>query len=238
MIFQVYDLLRLIIIYIVQLTVGGILFIVIAILILRRSKKMLNIILSMFFFSIALSIFFNLIYAALRVALIVKILHLITTFFFFWAMVFLLLFNLVLLKSAKYMNRTKNMLIIALWSLVLFGLVVIGFFGGVSIDKTTNWKPVWNRFFYIYAITAMFFLMFVPTILYSYEIYRDFKSEELKRRWKFFIVGTFFYYFITAGISTVNLLADDLIRTLWGFVLLACFSAFYVLYYGVAKQLD
>lgn len=230
--------LRLFMIYGIQLTVGGILFFIIAALVLKRSTKRLNQIFSMFFISIALSTLFNVIYASLRIALVVKILHLITTFFFCWAMVYLLLFNLILLKSTIRINKNIQIFSILFWTIILIGLVVIGFAGGVSIDETTNWRPIWDRTFFIYEVTTSFFLMFVPTVYFSIRIYRNFENDVLKNRWKYFLVGIFFYYFIWAGISTVNLLGNELIRTIWAFLLLISFLAIYILYYGVAKQLE
>jgi hypothetical protein len=238
MIFQSNDFLRLIMIYGIQLTVGGIVFFIIAALVLKRSTKRLNQIFSMFFISIALSTLFNVIYASLRIALVVKILHLITTFFFCWAMVYLLLFNLMLLKSTILINKNIQIFSILFWTLILIGLVVIGFAGGVTIDETTNWRPIWDRTFFIYEVTTSFFLMFVPTVYFSIRIYGNFEDDDLKNRWKYFLVGIFFYYFIWAGISTVNLLANELIRTIWAFLLLISFLAIYILYYGVAKQLE
>ena len=93
------DLLRFITIYIVQLGVGGILFILFAALVLLRSRKELNQIFSLFFISIAISTFFNVIYASLRINWLVKILKKKKNYFFCWTMVFLLLFNLMVLKS-------------------------------------------------------------------------------------------------------------------------------------------
>jgi len=230
--------LRLFMIYGIQLTVGGILFFIIAALVLKRSTKRLNQIFSMFFISIALSTLFNVIYASLRIAPVVKILHLTTTFFFCWAMVYLLLFNLILLKSTVLINKNIQIFSILFWTLILIGLVVIGFAGGVSIDETTNWRPVWDRTFFIYEVTTSFFLMFIPTVYFSIRIYRNFENDVLKNRWKYFLVGIFLYYFIWAGISTVNLLENELIRTIWAFLLLISFLAIYILYYGVAKQLE
>ncbi|TFF97758.1 MAG: hypothetical protein EU547_03430 [Promethearchaeota archaeon] len=232
------DPLRFFMIYGIQLTVGGILFLIIALLILRRSRKRLNQIFAMFFISIALSTLFNVIYVPLRNPLVVKALHLITTFFFAWAMVYLLLFNLILLKSKKMIDRKIQIASIAFWTAVLIGLAIIGFAGGVNIDVTTDWKPVWGQSFFIYEIVASMLLMFVPTIYFSSQIYQSFQNAELKKRWKYFLVGIIFYYFIWTGISIVNFLAIELVRSLWNIILLSCFSAFYILYYGVAKQLE
>jgi hypothetical protein len=191
----------------------------------------------MFFVSIALSTLFNLIYAALRDPLTVRILHIIAYSFFCWAMVFLLLFNLILLKSEKKIHRNTQYLLIGIWSLILMGLLIIGVAGGVTIDESTGWKPSWDLSFFIYIIIVGMIFMVIPTIFFSLRIYRRFKDNELKRRWRLFLIGIFFYYFIWFGISVVNYLSNDFFRSIWAIILLLCFSSIYILYYGVAKQL-
>lgn len=231
------DLLRFITIYIVQLGVGGILFILFAALVLLRSRKELNQIFSLFFISIAISTFFNVIYASLRINWLVKILHILTYYFFCWAMVFLLLFNLMVLKSEVVIHRKKQLKLILVWSLILLGLFIFGLLGGVKIDETTNWKPSWELSFFLYGIIVCIGFMIIPTIYFSIQVYLTFDQKELKKRWRLFILGTLIYYFIWGGASLVNFVANETFRSVWSIILLMAFFSIYILYYGVAKQL-
>ncbi|MBD3212283.1 MAG: hypothetical protein GF311_06710 [Candidatus Lokiarchaeota archaeon] len=238
MIFQFNEILRFIQIYIVQLSVGGILFILMAILILRRSTKKLNQIVAMFFISIALSTIVNVVYAPLRISVLMELLNILAYFLFNWAMVYLLLLNLLILRSTKLINSKIQIALIVIWTIILVGLFPIGLLDGVRIDGTTNWRPVWNLLFLLYGLGTGLFCMVIPTIYYSIKVYKSLGVDELEKRWRLFIAGMLFYYIIWAGVSIVNFVADEIIRTIWGAILLISFSAIYILYYGIAKQLQ
>jgi hypothetical protein len=120
----------------------------------------------------------------------------------------------------------------------LIGLFPIGLLDGVRIDETTNWRPVWNLPFLLYGLGTGFFCMAIPTIYYSIKVYNNLEVEKLEKRWRLFIAGMVFYYIIWAGISIVNFVAIEIVRTIWGGILLFSFSAIYILYYGIAKQLQ
>ncbi|MFO7795237.1 MAG: hypothetical protein ACQERB_02925 [Promethearchaeati archaeon] len=232
------DLIRFIEIYIVQLSIGGIIFLFFAVLILRRSTKNLNKIFSMFFITIAISSITNIIYASLQDAIIVIILHILTYYLFSWAMVYLFIFNLLLLRPIRGLSQINQVLLISAWAIILFGLFPIGISGGVIINTTSGWKPVWNVSFFLYGIIFCSLLMIIPSIYTSIKIFNRFENRELKKRWKFFIIGIFFYYLIWGGNSINNFLANEIIRTVWGIIIFFSFSAIYILYYGVAKQLE
>jgi len=231
------DLIRFIEIYVIQLSIGGILFLFIAVLILRRSTKNLNQIFSMFFITIAISTITNIVYASLQDPIIVIILHILTYYLFSWAMVYLLMFNLLILRPIRGLNQITQVLLISVWAFILAGLFPIGINGGIIINTTPGWKPVWNISFLLYGIIFCSFLMIIPSIYTSIKIYNRFENRELKKRWKFFIIGIFFYYLIWGVNSITNFLANEIIRTLWGIIIFFSFSAIYILYYGVAKQL-
>jgi len=235
---QTIDLARFIQIYIIQLGIGGIYFLIITALILRRSTKNLNQIFSMFFISVAIGTVINVIYAPLTNSVLVKFLNIFTYFMFCLAMVFLLIFNLMLLKSEKVINPRKQVIIVIIWALILLGLFFIGMLSGVSIDEKTDWKPVWDLPFFLYGIIVCSIFMIIPTIFTSIQIYKDFEDEEIKKKWMFFLIGISFYYFMWAGTTISNFLAKDLIRSVWGIIALIAFLAIYAMYYGVGKQIE
>ena len=86
------DAARIIQVYVFQLGMG-IFFLLIALLILKRDRKRLNVIFSAFFLCIFLGTLVNVIYAPLNVNPAVLFLHLITDFLLFLSVIFLLIFN-------------------------------------------------------------------------------------------------------------------------------------------------
>lgn len=235
------DLSRFIKIYILQLGIGGIFFLFIAALILRRSRKKLNIVFSMFFISVALGIITNVIYASISIEPlmdVVKFLHILTFYLFTLAQVFLLTFNLILLKSEAIFGTLKQVLMIIVYAAVLSILFLIGMLGGVRLDPLTDWKPVWKLPFLLTVLGICIPSLIVPILYFSLQIYNKFENEELKKKWKFFLIGILLYFLMWAGTTISNFLAEKLIRDLWAIVAFASLLSTYTIYYGVGKQIN
>ncbi|TXT67367.1 MAG: conserved membrane protein of unknown function [Promethearchaeota archaeon] len=237
MVLESFDLIRFIRLYVIQLGVGGIYFLLITFLILRRSKKQMNQIFSGAFISFALGTIINVIYASIKQPFLVKVLHISTYFLFCFSFCFLLLFNLIILKSSEIINRKKQLLTLTLWALVLSGLFIIGLLGGVSIDATTGWKPEWELSFFLYGILICYSFMIIPTLYVSIQIYKLLNTEVLIKRWRFFIIGLVIFYFLWTGTSIENLIQNTTFESIWGILSLIAFIGVYFLYYGVGKQL-
>jgi hypothetical protein len=192
----------------------------------------------MTFISFAIGTIINVIYAALSNSLLVTILHITTYYLFCFSFIFLLLFNLIILRSSEIINRRKQFLLIGIWALILAGLYIIGLLGGVTINESTNWKGVWNLGFFLYGIISCYGFTIIPTLYYSIEIYNSFDMDVLKKRWKFYIMGLTIFYFLFTGTSLSNLIQSDIFNLVWGIVSLIAFLGVYFLYYGVGKQLQ
>lgn len=233
---QTMDLSRIIQVYVIQLGVGGIFYFLIAYLVLRRSTKRLNQIFAMFFISVAIGTIINVIYASLHDRILVQFLNILTYFLFGFALIFLLLFSLMVLKSEKLINTTKQLLAIIGWGLLFSGLFFIGMSGGTTIDPVT-WKPIWYLPFTIYAL-SLATVSLILVFYFSIEIHRQFENPELKKKWKFYLFGIADYYFIFFGTTISNTLAIESVRTIWAILSLIAILSTYTLYYGVAKQLE
>lgn len=235
------DLTRLIKVYILQLGVGGIFFLFIAVLILQRSRKKLNIVFSMFFISVALGIITNVIYASISIEPlinVVKFLHILTFYLFTLAQVFLLTFNLILLKSEAIFGTLKQFLMIIIYSALLSILFLVGMFGGVQLDPSTDWEPVWKLPFLLTVLGICIPTLIIPILYFSLQIYNTFKNEELKRKWKFFLIGILLYFLMWAGTTISNYLAEQLVRDLWAIIAFVSLLSTYTIYYGVGKQIN
>lgn len=237
MLLQTLDFARIVQVYIIQLGVGGVYYLLIALLILKRSTKRLNKIFSMFFICVASGTIVNVIYAAIFISSVVTFLNILTFYLFSLAMVFLLVFDLILLKSEKVITNAKQAIIIIGWAVLLIGLFIIGLSGGVQVDDATNWKPIWYMPFFLYAL-IIGTVMIIATYFFAIQIHKQFEDPILKKKWKYYLVGVTFFYFVWIGTSVSNFLANESIRTVWALISLVALLTTYAMYYGVGKQIQ
>ncbi|MHA1803294.1 MAG: hypothetical protein ACTSU4_02040 [Promethearchaeota archaeon] len=231
------DLARIIQIYIVQLGIGGIYYFLIAWLILHRSATRENKIFSLFFINVACGTVVNVIYAPLMINPLVLILHLVTYYLLSFGQVFLLLFTLLLLKSQRIINTGMQVLIIFSFAVLLSGIFFLGLNGEVRIDNSTNWKPAWSLFFFLYAFCLCIFTCIIPTIYFSLKLRTRFENKLIRKRYGYFLIGIGFYYFVWGGTSLSNYLNNPTFRMIWSFISLACFISTYTIYHGIGKVL-
>jgi hypothetical protein len=193
----------------------------------------------MFFISVALGIIMNVIYASISIAPlidVVKFLHILTFFLFTLAQVFLLTFNLILLKSEAIFDEMKQILMIFAYAALLCTLFFVGMLGGVGFDE--NWNPVWKLPFLITVLVICIPSLIIPILYFSLQIYNRFESDELRRKWKYFLIGLLLYFLMWGGTTITNYLADQIIRDIWAIISFISLLSTYTLYYGVGKQIN
>ncbi|MFX1259490.1 MAG: hypothetical protein ACFFAN_16675, partial [Promethearchaeota archaeon] len=110
-------------------------------------------------------------------------------------------------------------------------------FGGVTINESTDWKPVWSLPFYIYVMVVTGGMATAPNIYYSIKTYKQFEHDILKKRWKYYIIGTCGFYFITYGTFTSNTINIQEIRDAWTIISLSVVLWVYLVYFGVGRQI-
>jgi len=230
------DIARIIQVYIVQGLVG-VFFLFLAYKILKRDTKRLNIIFSCFYISAAAGVIMNFIYALIMVEIIVLILYYITIFCILFSPIFLLVLELILIKSEKVIDTKAQFMIIGIYAALLISMVFIP--NGVTINASTNWKPVWSVPYYIYTIIILTVGAIVPGLYYSTQIYKKFEDKILKKKWQYFILGLCGLYVLVYGSLTSNTLNREEIRTIWSIIslILVIFPP-YLIYYGVGKQIE
>ena len=226
---------RFITVYIVQLGMG-IIYFLIGLLILKRDTKRLNQLFATFYLLSASATIINVIYVSLTINPWVKYLHILTFSLFCFAIVYLLIFNLILLKSEKVFPIKKHNLIALIYGGLLFGLVFIP--KGVTIDASTEWRPVWSLPFLIYALVVLTCCATVPTTYYSLQVYKKLENEELKKRWAFNIVAILGYFAILYLTSVSNYLNNPTFRLITSIAGLSLFVTAYLLFYSVGRQIE
>jgi len=233
---------RIITVYLVQ----GLLFaffLILALKILKRDRKRLNVIFSGFYLSAAIGLLVNFIYAPLEntaFETVVLVLNFITNFGTFYSPIFLIVFNLILLKSEKVITTTKQVVVLIIYGIAMFCMIffifVPGF--GVTLNASTNWTPVWSMPFFIYLLIIET-LAVVPLLYLSFQIYSKFEDVNLKKKWRLFIFGLCALIIFMYGIFVSNWLNIPDFRLIMGIIgLILAIVGGYLIYSGVGRQIE
>jgi len=228
------DTARFIQIYIVQGLIG-LFYIFMSFIILRRDKKNLHLVLCGFYISVGVGVIINIIYASIFDVPTVHLLHFITYFLFCFSQVFLLIFVLILTKSKNVITLKIQLILISTFAFLLTGLWFIP--NGITINESTNWKPVWSWEFLLYSYIVCTIFTFGPLLYYSGKIYFKLETRELKKKWISFLIGLISYFFVYYGTSLSNMLNDPIFRFIWSIISLFAIPTSYLIYYGVGREL-
>ncbi|MBD3229291.1 MAG: hypothetical protein GF329_13995 [Candidatus Lokiarchaeota archaeon] len=209
---------------------------------LKRNNKRINVIFSGFYFSVAVGLFLNFIYAPLQIEgleTVVLILNFLTNYFISLGPIFFVVFVLLIYKSGKIIDTNKQLLIIGSYAVILFLMVIFLPFRGVIINSTTRWKPVYNLAFFLYLMITLFLGTTVPSLYYAMKIYINFSTKDLKKRWKYFIIGTVFLFLFMYGTFSANFLDIQIFRTIWSLIgLFLVIAGIILIYFGVGRQIE
>ena len=148
----------------------ALIFLIIGARILIRNRKRLNITFSMFYFSVAIGVALNLIYVLMQEEIIVLVLHYSSISFVGLSLIFILCTNRILLQSTTVYTVRQEMRQIWIFALLLVGAFIFLPFGGVIINSSTEWRPVWNIFLYLYITLVQTGYAVIPVLYTSFKI--------------------------------------------------------------------
>ncbi|MFX1464796.1 MAG: hypothetical protein ACFFBF_17395, partial [Promethearchaeota archaeon] len=112
--------------------------------ILKRDRKRLNLIFAGFYISNVISLCINFIYAAITDEIIVLIMHSITTYFAFYSPIFILVFELLVLKPEKIKSPKKQKLILISYAVILSFMVIFLSIENWGVEiEAPDWTPHW-----------------------------------------------------------------------------------------------
>jgi hypothetical protein len=208
--------------------------------ILKRDRKRLNLIFSGTYISAAIGLIINMIYGPIANEDVVLILNYLTNFGIFYSPIFLVVFNLILLKSEKVITTTKQLLILIGYGILMFCMIlfVITEDWGVTINEGTEWSPVWEFPFFLYLVLIESIAV-IPLLYLAFQIYQKFEDNQLKKKWRFFIFGFCAFIIFMYAIFLSNFLDISIIRTLMGGIgLILAILGGYLMYNGVGRQLE
>jgi len=206
--------------------------------ILKRDRKRLNIIFAGFYLFGVIGLIFNFIYAPLPIGPVVFVLNFFTNFFLFYSPIFFVVFELMLLKSEKYINTTKQLLILIGYGIFMFCMICFAY-PGWGLTFNANDQPKWELAFFLYLIIGESIFAVGPVFYLSFRAYYKFEDEQLKKKWKNFIYGFGAYMIFLYTIFISNKLDDPNFRIIAGITGLICaIVGGYLMYIGVTRQLE
>ena len=238
-----YDIVRILQVYLVQGLVF-LFFVYLSILILKRDKKRLNRIFSGFYILVSIGLLFNFIYTPLRsddLVLVIEILNFITNYCLLLGPIFLVIFQLILLKSEKIITEKKQLIIIFSYSVFLLSMIGFMFGEETGVDITgPNWVPIYHLPIYIYLVVVHSISSTIPTIYLSTIIYKKLEDPTIRNKWRFFMVGIHSLNIFMYGTYSSYILEVILpgFRFGWSIVgLILVVTGGYMVFYGVGRQL-
>ncbi len=208
--------------------------------ILKRDRKRLNLIFSGTYISAAIGLIINMIYGPIADEEVVLILNYLTNFGIFYSPIFLVVFDLILLKSEKVITTVKQLAILIGYGIAMFCMIffVITEDWGVAINEETEWSPVWELPFFLYLVIIESIAV-LPLLYLSIQIYQKFEDDQLKKKWRYFIFGFCAFIIFMYAIFLSNFLDISDVRTLMGGIgLILAIAGGYLMYNGVGRQLE
>ena len=211
--------------------------------ILKRDRKRLNKIFAGFYLSAVIGLIFNFIYGPLAHEGTILVLSYLTYFGVFFSPIFLVVFDLILLKSEKVITAFKQLLLFIGAGIFMFCMIffIITPGAGVTLNESTEWSPEWEWPFFLYLAIGEAVFLLLPIFYFSLQIYKKFEDEQLKQKWKFFFYGYCALIVFMYGIFISNFLAslNINVRTVMGVIgIIAGISGGYLMYIGVGRQLE
>jgi hypothetical protein len=170
--------------------------------------------------------------------ILVSFLHILAYIFFLLGFVFLLMFNLLILKSEKVFVPRKQTILILGYIALFSVLFVVGLgFNGVLLNPSNDWTPEWSLPFFITSLILAIPFLIVPIIYYSSKILQEMQDKTVRGKWKIFMLGVVIYSLVLIGTALVNFLNIAEIRQIWSIFALILFLMVFTIYYGVGKQI-
>ena len=215
--------------------------------IIRRRRQRLNIIFGSFFISVCIGNIINMIYARMPLYLepLIKILHFLTLFFMFFAIILIPIVNMIILESTLIFSiKRQNRYILSYGLLLLFGMLILLLFQeifgwpvGFEIEQVHGF-PIWSPIFFIYVISITTGFAIIPIILTNWRIYKSFETKTLKKKWLYYFIGSLGVFCIAYSIMIANLLSDQTFRLIISIFGISIVLWVQMMYYGIVSKLE
>jgi hypothetical protein len=110
--------------------------------------------------------------------------------------------------------------------------------GGISLDESNNWRPMFSWYFFILLAFFYTITILIPTIHYSVKLYSFFQAQNLKRKYRNFMMGVFGMLFVIYGAALFNTWQNDLFRVIWSIITISLITpSAFLIYFGIGPKL-
>ncbi|MHA1803765.1 MAG: hypothetical protein ACTSU4_04450 [Promethearchaeota archaeon] len=221
-------------VYVTQLGIG-IIFLYVTYRILRRNRSMLSLLLSLFFLLQSVSFILLAILYPIRVNPFSHDFYFISLYINLAAQIFVVLF-LIKLFNFKNMNFTWRDVLIIISHLVV-SFLIFYFSNGIKYDETTNWRPKYSFLFFNLLFLYFTCVLLIPGMVYSIKLYRIFEDAQLKKKFKYFLIGMISYGISFYGVLVFNTFENELFQIIWIIISLFLIPCELLLFYGIGTEL-
>ena len=218
--------------YGVQLAIISFFTIIFIRLIVKRHLTFLRFNLASFYFFVDLGLLINFFYLPIKENPLVYILHFMAVYNVFFSVIFLLLFDLNLL----YPQKKKYIYIMILIIHGAITYLILSFPNGILISANTGWKPVWSwqLLFSLYSyLSIILFILFY----YNFNIYKMFKDNDLRKKWKYFMFGICGMSLYLYGVTLYNTWQNSFFGIIYSLMSICLLPFSYLIYESLGKNL-
>lgn len=234
MLLQNQDLSRILIVSLGQ-PIVVIIFLFLAYKILKRKKNISTLILSIFYFFIAIAFLLNIFFILFSLISFTEILfpiYIAISYLILTAPINIIIFIISLLK-----DYTKKKYIQFYSGYLILSIIVFLVPGGIKINLNTL-RPEYSWTFLIVSYIYFSSFMSLPTIYLSFKLYYYFEDKTLKKKLSYFLVGIFSLYLVFYGSVLYNTWDYAVYRTIWGYISITLLiSSALLIYYGMGQNL-
>ncbi|MEJ2250447.1 MAG: hypothetical protein P8Y97_12445 [Candidatus Lokiarchaeota archaeon] len=129
-----------------------------------------------------------------------------------------------------------------LFMLIYLGIYIPIFFipYGIGIEilpNGTQLSPVWSLGLTIFLLILLSTQLLLILII-SINVYKKFNTNILAEKFKFFVIGVIFLYYIPIGVTITNYLNIQLLRIIFGFTAPIIIVGLILIYYGIGKPIN
>ena len=205
--------------------------------IIKRKRERAQIALFLFYILLAFGLLLNIVSVFLALTnneLLIRAMYIISSFFILFPIVFNLLFVNIMLKLKEVFTIPKMVVIAAVYGVGCFCLYLVP--DGITFSPT--WIPIYSltQLIVVYIYFSAF--MTIPTIFYSFKLYRLFKAQNLKKRLRLYLIGIIVYLAVIYGAVYFITTTNQLFKTIYSvFAFFIEIISGLLVYYGVGREL-
>lgn len=194
----------------------GIILLLLAVKILKRKRILMTYILSIFYFLLGLAMFVNIIYLLLtpsQLELLLYFLYYLTIYLIIFSFIFIVFFNIQLNQPEPTITIRRQIFYITIYGFGCFFLLLYP--EGIKLGSSTDWIPIFSWGFLITAYTFFTIIIVIPTTFLLIKLYDKFQAKDLKKKFRYFMIGIIGMLITLYGTILYNTWQDPIFKAIW-----------------------